>query len=93
MKFNIADYFPLLKAFDPQRLRPMANAAYGCLEGLCDKYIYQRLQHREDKLPRHGDLLDSSIDFSQENESDFTLKHIQVLLVEPKLAPTQLNGL
>lgn len=89
MKFNVADYFPLFKAFDPQRLRPMANAAYGCLEGLCDKYIYQRLQHRENKLPRHGDLLDSLIDFSQENESDFTLKHIQVLLVELFLAGTE----
>ncbi|KAL1828424.1 hypothetical protein DCAR_0207636 [Daucus carota subsp. sativus] len=89
MKFNVADYFPLLKAFDPQRLRPRANAAYGCLEGLCDEYIYQRLQHRENKLPRHGDLLDSLIDFNQENQSDFTLKHIQVLLVELFLAGTE----
>nr|XP_017221708.1 PREDICTED: geraniol 8-hydroxylase-like [Daucus carota subsp. sativus] len=89
MIFNVADYFPLLKAFDPQRLRPMANAAYGCLEGLCDKYIYQRLQHRENKSPRHGDLLDSLIDFSEENESDFTLKHIQVLLVELFLAGSE----
>ncbi|KAK1376443.1 geraniol 8-hydroxylase-like [Heracleum sosnowskyi] len=89
MKFNVADYFPLLKVFDPQRLRPMANAAYGCLEGLCDEYIYQRLHHKEKKLPRHGDLLDSLIDFSQENESDFTLKHIQVLLVELFLAGTE----
>ncbi|KAL1806582.1 hypothetical protein DCAR_0832399 [Daucus carota subsp. sativus] len=89
MIFNVADYFPLLKAFDPQRLRPMANAAYGCLEGLCDKYIDQRLQHRENKSPRHGDLLDSLIDFSEENESDFTLKHIQVLLVELFIAGSE----
>nr|XP_017234307.1 PREDICTED: geraniol 8-hydroxylase-like [Daucus carota subsp. sativus] len=88
MKFNVADYFPLLKAFDLQKLRPMANAAYGCLEELCDDYIHQRLQHRENKLPKHGDLLDSLIDFSQENQSDFTLKHIQVLLVELFLGGT-----
>lgn len=64
-KFNVADFFPLLKVMDPQRLRRKAKVAYGCIEELCDKFINERLQHRESNLARHGDLLDSFLDFSQ----------------------------
>lgn len=86
-KFNVADYFPCLKCMDPQRVRQQAKAAYGCLEQLCDCFIDQRLKHRSSCLPRHGDILDSLLDFSQENQSDFNLKHIQVLLVVLFLDP------
>ncbi|XP_074347474.1 cytochrome P450 76T24-like [Apium graveolens] len=87
-KFDIADYFPCVKCMDPQRARQNAKAAYGCLEQLCDHFIDQRQKQRNSGLTRHGDILDALLDFSLENQSDFYLKHIQVLLVELFLAGT-----
>lgn len=81
IKFNVADYFPVLRALDPQGLRRKAKDAYGYLEELCDKFIVERLRHRQSKVQKHGDLLDCFLDFSQENEAEFSLKHVQVLLV------------
>ncbi|KAK3010522.1 hypothetical protein RJ639_011335 [Escallonia herrerae] len=80
-QFNIVDYFPLLKHLDLQGIRKKSKAAYGCLGALCDKFILQRLRDRESSLPRCGDLLDSFLDFSQENKAEFSLKHVRVLLV------------
>ncbi|KAK1384886.1 Geraniol 8-hydroxylase [Heracleum sosnowskyi] len=87
-EFDIADYFPCIKCMDPQRVRQKAKGAYGCLEQLCDYFIDKRLKQRSSSLTRHGDILDSFLDFSIENQSDFNLKHIQVLLVELFLAGT-----
>lgn len=86
-KFNISDYFPCIRCMDPQRVRQKAKAAYGCLEQLCDYFIDQRLKHRSSSLTRHADILDSLLDFSLENQSDFNFKHIQVLLVVLFLDP------
>lgn len=80
-KFNIGDYFPLIKGLDLQGIRRKSKEAYGFLDKLCDKFITERLKDRESKMQRRGDLLDSFLDFSQENESQFTLKHVHVLLV------------
>ncbi|WOG81690.1 hypothetical protein DCAR_0100841 [Daucus carota subsp. sativus] len=92
-KFNIADYFPCVRCVDPQRARQKAKAAYGCLEQLCDYFIHQRLNQRSSGISRRGDILDSLLDFSQENQSDFNLKHIQVLLVELFLAGTETSAI
>ncbi|KAK3012152.1 hypothetical protein RJ639_010451 [Escallonia herrerae] len=91
-QFNIVDYFPLLKHLDLQGIRKKSKAAYGCLGALCDKFILQRLRDRESSLPRCGDLLDSFLDFSQENKAEFSLKHVRVLLVELFLAGTETNS-
>ncbi|KAK2973034.1 hypothetical protein RJ640_000023 [Escallonia rubra] len=80
-KFNIADIFPWLKPLDPQRIRSKAKAAYSWLDAVSDDFIRQRLKHRQSKLRRYGDFLDSLLDFSQENEAEFNCKHIKILLV------------
>ncbi|CAK9173121.1 unnamed protein product [Ilex paraguariensis] len=80
-KFNIADIFPWLKPFDLQGIRSKSKAAYGWLDTVSQNFIDQRLQHRKSYLPRHGDLLDSILDFSQANESEFNCSHIKILLV------------
>ncbi|KAK2989134.1 hypothetical protein RJ640_027208, partial [Escallonia rubra] len=92
VQFNIADYFPLFKGLDLQGIRKKSKAAYGWLDALCDKFIHQRLRERESSLPRCGDLLDSFLDFSQENEAEFSLKHARVLLVELFLAGTETSS-
>ncbi|KAM7491069.1 hypothetical protein LguiA_033990 [Lonicera macranthoides] len=91
-KFNIGDYIPFLRGLDLQGIRRKSKASYGCLEELCDKHITKRLKDREFKLQRCGDLLDSFLDYSQENESQFNLKDIHVLLMELFLAGTETSS-
>ena len=80
-QFNIADIFPWLKPLDPQSIRQKAKAAYGWFDEVIDGFIDRRLQQRKSGLKRCGDMLDSLLDYSEENEREFNLKHIKVLLV------------
>ncbi|KAL8111060.1 hypothetical protein AgCh_026709 [Apium graveolens] len=89
---NFADYFPWLKIFDPQGIRRDAKAAYTWLDQLCEKFINQRLRHRESNFPPYGDLLDSFLDFRQENLVYFDVKHIKVLLMDLFIAGTETNS-
>ncbi|KAK3012156.1 hypothetical protein RJ639_010455 [Escallonia herrerae] len=73
-KFNIADIFPWLKLW--------IHNAYGAKPRLLTVgLMHRRLKHRQSKLPRDEDFLDSLLDFSQENEAEFNCKHIKILLV------------
>nr|GEY74233.1 geraniol 8-hydroxylase-like [Tanacetum cinerariifolium] len=91
-KFNIADIFPLLKPLDPQNLRRQAKAAYSWLDTLIEGFICERLKHRESKLPRFGDVLDSLLDYNQDHEADFKLTHVKTLLVDMFLGGTETNS-
>ncbi|GJW06710.1 geraniol 8-hydroxylase-like protein [Tanacetum coccineum] len=91
-KFNIADIFPVLKPLDPQNVRRRAKVAYGWFDTVTKSFISERLKHRESKLPRFGDILDSLLDYSQENEQDFSLMHIKNLLVDLFLAGTETSS-
>nr|AQY76218.1 cytochrome p450 [Thapsia garganica] len=91
-KMNFADYFPWLKILDPQGIRRDAKAAYSWLDQLCENFIVQRLRHRECNFPPHGDLLDSFLDFRQENPVYFDVKHIKVLLMDLFIAGTDTNS-
>ncbi|KAI7727056.1 hypothetical protein M8C21_007888, partial [Ambrosia artemisiifolia] len=91
-KFNIADIFPILKPLDPQNIRRQGKAAYGWLEKIVEGFISERLKYRESKLARFGDMLDSLLDYSENNEAEFTLKHIKILLVELFLAGTETSS-
>nr|GEW37033.1 geraniol 8-hydroxylase-like [Tanacetum cinerariifolium] len=91
-KFNIADIFPVLKPLDPQNIRRQAKAAYDWFDKVTEGFICTRLKHRESKLPRFGDMLDSLLDYSQDNEADFSLVHIKTLLVDLFLAGTETSS-
>ncbi|KAK9071909.1 hypothetical protein SSX86_008343 [Deinandra increscens subsp. villosa] len=92
-KFNIADIFPVLKPLDPQNIRRQAKAAYEWFGKVTEGFITARLKHRESKLPRFGDMLDSLLDYSEGNhEADFTFKHIKILLVDLFLAGTETSS-
>ncbi|KAJ0837485.1 putative geraniol 8-hydroxylase [Helianthus annuus] len=43
---------------------------------------------RDSNLPRFDDVLDSMLDYSEENEDEFSLKHIKMLLMEVLVAGT-----
>lgn len=80
-KFNIADIFPVLKPLDPQNIRRQAKVVYDWFDKVTEGILSERLKHRQLKLPKFGDMLDSLLDYSQDNdEVDFNLKHIKALL-------------
>ncbi|KAM0015469.1 putative geraniol 8-hydroxylase [Helianthus debilis subsp. tardiflorus] len=91
-KFNIADIFPVLKPLDPQNIRRQAKAAYDWFDNVTEVFISERLKHRESKLPRFGDMLDSLLDYSEANEAEFNFKHIKILLVDLFLAGTETSS-
>nr|GFA64868.1 geraniol 8-hydroxylase-like [Tanacetum cinerariifolium] len=80
-KLNIADIFPVLKPLDPQNIRGQAKKAFDWLDKVIEGFVDERLKQRESKLPRFGDMLDSFLDYSQNNEAKFNLNHIKALLV------------
>ncbi|KAI3812986.1 hypothetical protein L1987_17699 [Smallanthus sonchifolius] len=79
-KFNIADIFPVLKPLDPQHIRRQAKAAFDWMDEVIEGFVSERVKHRESKLPMFGDMLDSLLEYSQENEAKFNLIHIKALL-------------
>ncbi|KAI3727554.1 hypothetical protein L6452_16170 [Arctium lappa] len=91
-KFNIADIFPVLKPLDPQNIRRKAKVAYGWLDQVTEGFINERLKHRESKLSRFGDMLDSLLDYSQEDETEFNLIQIKTLLVDLFIAGTETSS-
>ncbi|KAI3812992.1 hypothetical protein L1987_17705 [Smallanthus sonchifolius] len=91
-KFNISDIFPVLKPLDPQNIRRQAKAAYDWFDEVTEGFISERLKHRNSKVPRLGDMLDSLLDYSEDNEADFGLKHIKTLLVDLFLAGTETSS-
>ncbi|KAL7610135.1 hypothetical protein Lser_V15G13714 [Lactuca serriola] len=80
-KFNIADIFPVLKLLDPQHIRRRAKAAHDWFAKLTERFISERLKHRKSNRGRFGDILDSLLDFSEDNEANFSLIHVRTLLV------------
>ncbi|KAI7726861.1 hypothetical protein M8C21_021787, partial [Ambrosia artemisiifolia] len=87
-KFNLADIFPVLKSFDPQNVWRRAKKAFVWLEEKVEVKVNERVQHRDSKLPKFGDVLDSMLDYSVDNEADFNLKHIKTLIVDVLVAGT-----
>nr|GFA64855.1 geraniol 8-hydroxylase-like [Tanacetum cinerariifolium] len=87
-KLNIADIFPVLKPLDPQNIRGQAKKAFDWLDKVIEGFVDERLKQRESKLPRFGDMLDSFLDYSQNNEAKFNLNHIKALLVDLFIAGT-----
>ncbi|XP_023749233.1 geraniol 8-hydroxylase [Lactuca sativa] len=87
-KFNIADIFPVLKPLDPQHIRRQAKSAFNWLDEVIEGFVSERLKNRELKVSSSGDMLDSLLDYSQENEAIFNLQHINSLLVDIFIAGT-----
>ncbi|XP_043703736.1 geraniol 8-hydroxylase-like [Telopea speciosissima] len=79
-KPNVADYFPMFRAFDPQGIRMEIKVCYDRLHSLLDDVIHGRVQRRASGSVRSGDFLDVLLDYSHEHGDDFTLRDIKLLL-------------
>ncbi|KAJ9564027.1 hypothetical protein OSB04_009187 [Centaurea solstitialis] len=85
-KPNIADFFPLLKPFDPQGLLREANVYIGKSMTILDGMVEQRVQATA-KSSSHAasatnDVLDLLLDLSRKNESEFSRKDVLHLLFD-----------
>ncbi|GJX65382.1 geraniol 8-hydroxylase-like protein [Tanacetum coccineum] len=65
----------------------MAKMAFNRLDEVTEGFIKQRLKHRKSNLPTFGDMLDSLLDHSENNETSFN-QHINTLLRDVMVAGT-----
>ncbi|KAK1419568.1 hypothetical protein QVD17_28761 [Tagetes erecta] len=87
-KPNIADFFPILKPFDPQGLKRHSNVCIKKLLAIIDGIVDQRLQARSgssvhDNVPsKNNDVLDLLLNINQKDESEISRDDITHLFLE-----------
>ncbi|KAG8379687.1 hypothetical protein BUALT_Bualt07G0114900 [Buddleja alternifolia] len=82
---NYADYFPVLKPFDPQGIKRKADFYFGKLLTLIEGIINQRLEERRTSnigSPKRKDLLETVLDLSEGSEYDLSCYEIKHLLLQ-----------
>ncbi|KAI7724917.1 hypothetical protein M8C21_011734 [Ambrosia artemisiifolia] len=93
---NLADFFPVLRPFDPQGLRKRAGYYAGKLMAIFDQHISARMEARTkvsvdddgDGSSISKDLTDLLLDISQSEESSINMDDIKSLLFDFFLAGT-----
>ncbi|KAF9587832.1 hypothetical protein IFM89_005836 [Coptis chinensis] len=83
-KPNFADYFPLLRSFDPQGIKRRMSVYFRKLDKLFDTIIDQRLQFKKQDASR--DLLDILLHHTEENGFKLGPLDIRALLKTYKSA-------
>lgn len=81
---NLADYFPILKFFDPQGIVRETGVYFSKLMTIFDEIINQRLlllQQSSDHSPAEKDLLQVLLHLNQQSDSTLTIKEIKHLLL------------
>lgn len=81
---NFADYFPILKFADPQRILKQTTYYFGRLFAIFDQIIEERLKSRGHK----NDLLEALIDLNLKDQDHFTRNDIKHLLLDLFVAGT-----
>ncbi|XP_065632847.1 cytochrome P450 76T24 isoform X2 [Quercus suber] len=83
-KPNIADYFPVLRLVDPQGARRRATIYYEKLMGIFDGIIKERVQLRasSEGSMASNDVLDSFLNFAEEDGSQFSFHDFKHLLLD-----------
>ncbi|KAL2477929.1 Cytochrome [Forsythia ovata] len=83
---NFADYFPLLKYFDPQGLLRQTKFYFGKLFAIFDGIIDQRLKSRGTQMK--DDLLEALLDLNQKPDPELSRDDIKHLLLDLFVAGT-----
>ncbi|KAG8379685.1 hypothetical protein BUALT_Bualt07G0114700 [Buddleja alternifolia] len=81
---NFADYFPVLKPFDPQGIKRKADFYFGELPMLIEGIINQRLEERRTSnigSPKRKDMLETLLDLSEGTEYDLSCNEIKHFLL------------
>ncbi|KAK4491814.1 hypothetical protein RD792_002590 [Penstemon davidsonii] len=86
---NIADFFPVLGAIDPQGIKRKADVCVGKLLGMFEEIIDERLKKRDDSNSLEKfDMLETLLHLSQGNEYDLSYNEIKHLLLDLFLGGT-----
>ncbi|KAF5182006.1 Cytochrome p450 [Thalictrum thalictroides] len=88
---NFADYFPVLRSIDPQKIKYRMEVHLRKLDELFDGMIKQRLESRKvDNSPSssYSDFLDVILDYKQEDGFQFSDTDIKALLKDIFVAGT-----
>ncbi|KAH6836261.1 hypothetical protein C2S53_001127 [Perilla frutescens var. hirtella] len=90
---NFADYFPILKPFDPQGIKRRAEFYFGKLFGKFQCFLNDRLESRRTNpgAPRKNDLLETLVDISRGNEYNLTNDDILYLLFDLFVGGSETN--
>ncbi|GAB4857760.1 hypothetical protein Ancab_015668 [Ancistrocladus abbreviatus] len=80
-KPNFADYFPLLKRIDPQRIRRRMGVYFKKMVNLFDNMIDQRLEARRLGSVKTNDVLDVLLSVNQDNSEELERSKILHLLL------------
>ncbi|XP_027099198.1 cytochrome P450 76T24 [Coffea arabica] len=83
-KLNLSDFFPVLRAIDPQGIRRQTKFYFGKLLQMFDEIIRQRLQEREKSLAycRRNDLLEVLLDLIQQHKTEWSIKDAKHLFLD-----------
>ncbi|KAL4602653.1 hypothetical protein ACB092_10G069000 [Castanea dentata] len=86
---NLADYFPVLKKVDPQRVRHRLAVHFGKILELFDRIISQRLHLRKVcGSNTNKDVLDTLLNISEENSEEMDKTKIERLFLDLFVAGT-----
>nr|XP_027083748.1 geraniol 8-hydroxylase-like [Coffea arabica] len=91
-KPNLADFFPILKPFDPQGIRRDIKCCFGRFQTLIDSKIDGRMKRRASGSQRSGDFLDALLDHSEEHGPDeLDCRDVRLLLMDMFVGGTELQ--
>ncbi|XP_027109769.2 cytochrome P450 76T24-like [Coffea arabica] len=91
---NLADFFPILKAVDPQRLKGRAKFYMGKLLDIIDGIIRRRVQERDASLAytRKNDFLETLLDLNQQNEAVLSYRSLKHFLLDLVIAGSETSS-
>nr|AJD25181.1 cytochrome P450 CYP76AH1 [Salvia miltiorrhiza] len=81
---NFADYFPILRPFDPQGVKRRADVFFGKLLAKIEGYLNERLESKRanPNAPKKDDFLEIVVDIIQANEFKLKTHHFTHLMLD-----------
>ncbi|KAL8479799.1 hypothetical protein ACS0TY_026657 [Phlomoides rotata] len=79
---NLADYFPLLKPFDPQGIKKQSEFYLGKMKAIVGDIIKQRVESRGGTSKIYVDLLETLLNLREETDANLSINNITHLFME-----------
>nr|A0A0S1TP26.1 RecName: Full=Ferruginol synthase; AltName: Full=11-oxomiltiradiene synthase; AltName: Full=Cytochrome P450 76AH24; Short=SpCYP76AH24; AltName: Full=Ferruginol monooxygenase; Short=11-hydroxyferruginol synthase [Salvia pomifera]ALM25796.1 cytochrome P450 76AH24-like protein [Salvia pomifera] len=81
---NFADYFPILRPFDPQGVKRRADVYFGRLLGLIEGYLNERIEFRKanPNAPKKDDFLETLVDALDAKDYKLKTEHLTHLMLD-----------
>nr|A0A0C5Q4Y6.1 RecName: Full=Ferruginol synthase 1; Short=RoFS1; AltName: Full=11-oxomiltiradiene synthase; AltName: Full=Cytochrome P450 76AH22; AltName: Full=Ferruginol monooxygenase; Short=11-hydroxyferruginol synthase; AltName: Full=Miltiradiene oxidase [Salvia rosmarinus]AJQ30187.1 ferruginol synthase [Salvia rosmarinus] len=81
---NFADYFPILRPFDPQGVKRRADVYFGRLLAIIEGFLNERVESRRTNpnAPKKDDFLETLVDTLQTNDNKLKTDHLTHLMLD-----------